>query len=443
MLSSNIKTGAFYLSLTINDRRIDRLFAERGAPPATPYLAPYPGSLKLGAVQLQLRPSKNLRDYVAQMEEGVAKGVAAGAHVICYPQYCGLLPLTLLPRLDRVIEELQQLEADERNYRDAFHLILESLSDFMLSTYAAVFSNLARYYQVYIMAGSTYVYEEGRITHRAYLFDPAGEIVGSQEKLALAPFEESFGVNKGSDLTLFHTSLGDLSILFEEDLQLFETTKIASHLGARIILTPGGQATVAEPANREEHRRLWPVLRAQEQGVFIVRSSLVGQLGLTFTGETGIYAPWAITKEKDGRWATVTDPNQSGVAVSRTDLARLAEGVDLLAADQNENFYRKELLPRYERRVGPLPVLDLRPQRRSPSSEILLELLDKMPLSPTVQEEEPLRESARLTAVEEFTQDIETAIRQEREDIIEQDPLEQLLHSDLILDEILREEREK
>ena len=94
MLANLVKTGAFFLSLTVNSRKVDKLFATRTSTAPTEYEPPLPGSLRVGAVQLYPKVNRTLREYVDQMEEGVKKAAAAGAHLVVYPQYTGCLLYT-------------------------------------------------------------------------------------------------------------------------------------------------------------------------------------------------------------------------------------------------------------------------------------------------------------------------------------------------------------
>ena len=353
MLSSDIRTGALILSFQVSGRKIEKIFASRGSAPALAIGEMTPKTLKVAAVGLESRPYKNLKAYLTHMEYLVRQAVEEEAGIVVFPQYTGLLPLTLLPGFGRILAQLEDLERDEKNLRDAFRLVIGTLGDFLWETYMATFGCLARRYGVYLMAGSIYECSGEKIFHRAYLFDPAGAIAGVQSKLLLSPFERTFGVEREEKLEVFPTLFGKVGILFEEDLAQFELSKILREQGANLILSPGGVLGGEELPCRE----LLPVFRTQERGLYIARAGMVNRIGLPVTGKAGIYGPFSLTSGKDGVLAQGASHTQGGTVVAHTDLTCLSKWEDLYTADHSPAFTRGRLLGLYDRQVD-LPVLE-------------------------------------------------------------------------------------
>jgi len=109
-------------------------------------------------------------------------------------------------------------------------------------TYFETFSNLAKKYQVYIVAGSVplpnykisngeVLYQEGALSpeiyNTSYLFDPVGKVIGYQDKVHLLELEQEEGLHLTAgnleDIKVFDTTLGKIGIAvcldsFKEDV---------------------------------------------------------------------------------------------------------------------------------------------------------------------------------------------------------------------------------
>ena len=133
-----------------------------------------------------------------------------------------------------------------------------------------IFSTLARWYRVYIMAGSYLLPEGDRVMNRAILYGPDGSFIGKQDKVHLMPIEKEWGISRGSKLEVFPTPLGKLAFPVCMDATYFETFRILEKQGAEIVMIP-----IANP----EPYNYWLALRG----------SGPGSRRLQFTG---LRAPW-------------------------------------------------------------------------------------------------------------------------------------------------------
>lgn len=336
MLRTDVKMGAFLLSYTVTPKKIGRIFDKNGPFFDRPQRPVPPEKRKVAALELTPRAFTGLEDYIQYLELAMAGAVATGAQLVLFPQWTGMLPLSLLPAFQKIKTDLERLEESDENYREAFWLLMENLAGFLRETHLNIFEQLAREHQVAILAGSLYWLEEGRITNRALLFGPDGQVQGTQDKLIISPLETRLGVTPGKTVGCWQTRAGRVGVLFEEDLTAYEPAKVAAELGAQVLLCPGGSIGKRPP--------LWsltPAFRTQEENCYLVRSSLTGELGFTFGGEAAAYAPYRLTARRDGMLAGYSPG--AGVAVGVVDPTHLTEGLEL--PDRNPLFCQQVLLP--------------------------------------------------------------------------------------------------
>ena len=104
--------------------------------------------------------------------------------------------------------------------------------------YLELFSGLSIRYDINIIAGSTFVQEEDYLYNVAFLFKRNGEIE-KQYKIHVTPNErEWWGVTPGSDIQVFDTDRGKISIQPGYDVEFPELSRIAVEKGARMIFVP-------------------------------------------------------------------------------------------------------------------------------------------------------------------------------------------------------------
>jgi predicted amidohydrolase len=323
--------------------------------------------VRVAAVQEQIAVLKTWQAYARRMHAFVRQAVEQGAQLVCFPEENGTLLLGQIPLIDLILKfasrrllESETKPGPETNRADILapgeksgipagrplaqdgglsvpHL-LAFFTPFIKSTFEAVFSELARGYGVYIMAGSTMLVENGQLFNRAYLFDPNGRLVGMQDKVHPIELEMAMGLTCGTELKVFDTHLGRLAFPVCMDATYFETFKILKHLGAQIVIIP--------IANQEDYdpnfalRGIWP--RVQESGIYGLKSALVGDLyGIHFTGKAGVFAPLELTPDHSGVIAEARTFDQDEVVVADLDLSKLDGFASVYAGDSNPALYRK------------------------------------------------------------------------------------------------------
>ena len=341
---SNWKTRLFlkYLHFQTRPSRIRRYLEHscRGERPAHP-LSPGGRLVRAAALQVELAMQRDPLDYAEEMRRYVEKAAGAGAQLVVFPENNGLQLFGMLPGIP-VQENHSNVPADSLDSASVLE-ILRHVGPVIRRAAVVTFSNLARLYNVHIMAGSFMHPEGSRVVNRAYLFGPAGELLGTQDKVHLFPTELNWGLAKGKDFKVFKTVLGTLAMPICMDATYFETFRILRHLGADIVTVP-----IANAEPFQEYRALrgiWP--RVQESLVFGVKSALVGQfMGMVFTGKAGIYAPLELTENRDGILGESSRPYGSSQVIADLDL-------DALQALRNHHPYLGDTNPALYRRYFP------------------------------------------------------------------------------------------
>ncbi|MFA7574650.1 MAG: nitrilase-related carbon-nitrogen hydrolase [Arcobacteraceae bacterium] len=138
-------------------------------------------------------------------------------------------------------------------------------------TYFDTFSNLAKKYRMYIVAGSVPLphyeisqgevfYQEGplspEIYNTSYLFDPAGRVVGYQDKVHLLELEQEGGLHLTAgnieDIKVFDTTLGKTGIAVCLDSFKEDVINRLREQDAEILIQPSANPVLWEKWQQEE-----------------------------------------------------------------------------------------------------------------------------------------------------------------------------------------------
>jgi predicted amidohydrolase len=297
-------------------------------------------SVTVAALQMQAKPYGSLAEYVVDMNLYIADAVNRRAQLICLPAFAGLLPMSFAPHFQAHRHRLiptgnPECPVDPHGLNE----VLSYLSDATFDAYFYTMSVLAARHSVYIMTGSTLYFEENELCHRAFLLNEEGELVGYQGKIAESPLEQELQIPPETEVKLFETPMGPVSILIGSDAYHFECARIASRLGAKMILCPNAFLDEYTPVDSS----LGPNMRAQENRIYAVQSSLVGETGLGFTLEGGgrIFAPNELLRHKNGVIAKTLGRHQPDIACISLDLDRLDAIRNPYTQDKNPQFMQK------------------------------------------------------------------------------------------------------
>lgn len=234
--------------------------------------------IRVAAAQYDIGSVQSWREYEAKITLWVERAVAQGAQLLVFPEYFSL-ELTALFGHENEANPARQLAA-----------LQESLPNFL-----ALFRQLAKAHQIYILAGTFPARAAEGFRNRAHLLGPGGAMV-FQDKLQITPFEaEQMLIRPGNDIKVFETSFGKLGVNICYDIQFPLIARYQAEAGAKLLLAPSCADSLAG-----YHRiRLSCQARALENQCYVIQAATV----------TCAQSAKAI-KVRIGAAAVYTPPNQ-------------------------------------------------------------------------------------------------------------------------------------
>ncbi len=211
-----------------------------------------------------------------------------------------------------------------QSLQEALLTMPESLRD----AYISAFSNLARQYEMILVAGSQYELDPAtqEMQNVSLVFGADGEIIGRQAKVVLG--SRDYGVNQPADgWGVISTEVGRIGILLGNDVLYPEPSRILAYQGADMLLAMGA---VTKPATYHKIRQA-ALARCQENQLYGMASFLVGPDPFTpddapkFVGKSAIFAPLEFTHRFTGVMVEVGSPLAEGVITAEWDYPALEE----------------------------------------------------------------------------------------------------------------------
>ena len=297
-----------------------------------------PEEVRIAALQVLFRQYQSAADYVADLNVYLSDAVNRRCQMVCFPAFFGLLSLPLSPRFDP--GALRPDPVTGLPQHALLHACLSDCSDYAYEIYFAAMSAFAARYRIFIMAGSTLYFENNLLTHRAFLFNNKGALVGAQDKLSLTPLEKALSINAAEELKAFETPLGTTCILTGSDVLHFELAAAAKSMGAQLLLNPAVFARQYTPVDTADGLNL----RVQEAGLYGVQSTLVGRANTcTLHGPACVFSPCEIAGPpgNNGVVARSNGRHAPDMAVGVLNMNRLGLLCDPLTSDSNPQFISK------------------------------------------------------------------------------------------------------
>ncbi len=261
--------------------------------------------VRLSAIQYMLRPIQCFEDFVHQVEFFVHSAKEYESQFVLFPEFFTMQLLSYLNERDpaRAVRRLAELTP----------------------AYQELFTRLAIENDLYIIAGTHPVEEEGRIFNAAHLFTPHGKVF-QQRKVHLTRSEKGpYQMSHGDAFCVFETDYGKIAILVCYDVEFPEAARIVSEAGAQILFVP---------SCTDERQGFWRVrycaqARAIENQVYVAMTGTVGNLPLvphmaTNYSQAAIMTPSDFSFARDGI-AAEGHFNQEQMVVADVDLALLEE----------------------------------------------------------------------------------------------------------------------
>ena len=94
---------SFWMSFRVTPKKIDALLSEKSGAAQNNAEFAAPEAVRAASVQLTARAYKDLRDYMDEVYLLAKNAVDAGAQVVVYPEYVGVLALTMLPLSKQIL----------------------------------------------------------------------------------------------------------------------------------------------------------------------------------------------------------------------------------------------------------------------------------------------------------------------------------------------------
>ena len=255
--------------------------------------------VRIGCVQS--RPLATFDEAIEEARRIAGGAVAAGAELVCLPEYCGGLKSE-----GGLLVPPSAVEAQ--------HPVLDALRGF------------ARESRVWILIGSIAVDGPGdRLVNRGYLVDDQGKIRTWYDKIFLfdvdlsptQQYRESAVVAPGEHAVVADTPWGRLGMTICYDLRFPQLYRTLAQAGAEILAVPAAFTRVTGEAH-------WHVLnraRAIENGAVVVAPCAVGAVpgGGAAYGHSLVVAPWGevLADGGDGVGYVVTTVDIETVAAAR------------------------------------------------------------------------------------------------------------------------------
>ncbi len=241
--------------------------------------------MNLVAVQANMKLSdyesaEHFRKKVMQLSEKALDGLPDAPTLLAFPEVIGLPLLLSLGYFEKVRKQTSIRGVMLSYLKTAWRQILQAawkhkqlgLSSLYLAqavpaylAYKDAFSEAAKTYGVYLIAGSIFlphIEEEaargvhvanGQVFNTAFSFSPKGNLLGRTKKVYLTPGAESgSGLSKGSlsDLQPISTALGKVGVAICLDAFYSSVIEHFDSLGTEIIVQPS--------ANHADWQRPWP-----------------------------------------------------------------------------------------------------------------------------------------------------------------------------------------
>lgn len=161
-----------------------------------------------------------------------------------------------------------------------------------------IFSECARSYNTYIIAGTIINRREGKLYNTSLLFDRKGDIVGSYDKVHLFDAlnasdkdKESHMITGGHRLLIHEADFGRIGTMICYDIRFPELARTLALQGVQYLFVP---AAFYMP--RFDHWQSLIQAAALQNSMYVVGANLFGKLGNTsgFCGRSLIADPWGI-----------------------------------------------------------------------------------------------------------------------------------------------------
>ncbi|MER2599901.1 MAG: nitrilase-related carbon-nitrogen hydrolase, partial [Caldilineales bacterium] len=181
--------------------------------------------------------------------------------------------------------------------------VLLKQPDLLWDSYASLFSDIARYHGMVVVAGSGYLADpgDGAVRHTAAVFGPDGSLLGTQAAVSLAHDEHPL-VEPARLWQAIATPLGRLGVLIGNDVLYPEAGRMLAYDGAEMIVGLGAASETVQ----YHRQRLGLLARVEDNQIYGALSFSAGYNPFTagdeepYVGRSLIAAPASMTPRYNG-----------------------------------------------------------------------------------------------------------------------------------------------
>ncbi len=261
--------------------------------------------VRLGLIQWQMRPYKNLDDVMQQAEYFIDAVSGYRSDFALFPEFFNA-PL--------------MAAYNDHSESDAIRKMAEFTTDIV-----SRFSKLAVSYNINIITGSMPEMEDERLYNVGYLCRRDGT-VDRYEKLHVTPDEDKvWGLKGGSKLQAFDTDCGKIGVLICYDVEFPELGRLLAEEGIDILFVP----FLTDTQNGYSRVRSCAQARAIENECYVAIAGSVGNLPNVHNmdiqfAQSMVFTPCDFAFPTNGVKAEAT-PNTEMILIADLDLDLLTE----------------------------------------------------------------------------------------------------------------------
>jgi predicted amidohydrolase len=305
-------------------------------------------NIRVSCVQRQIHLVNNIERYIDMLCGFIDQAVKEDSYLIIFPENNFFDLFGLIPGFSFLNQILNKKaikvkdEEKESHLKESDHFlttVFKGVAKPIEAGIKRIVSLLAKEYGIYIYTGSYILKEKDEIYNAGSLFDPEGNLVGTQKKMHLTDFEVKLRIKRVSKMEAYSLPFGKVVCPICMDATYFETFRIAREIGADMVILP--IANLEEYSTWKALRGIWP--RVQESYLYGLKSSLNGWIaGMHFTGKAGIFAPLSMTEKKDGVLSLSPSYEGSHLITANLNLKRLYKAREKAEYHEDRNIEFEE-----------------------------------------------------------------------------------------------------
>jgi len=264
--------------------------------------------IRVASLQYYIRPVQTFENFHDQVASLVETAKDYKCDLLVFPEYFTVQLLTLGNVRRPICEQVRDLAKQ-------------------VPRFVELIRDLARKYELHIVAGTIPVMEDGsdRLFNECFFFGPTGKF-GVQGKMHMTRFEsEDWNISACSGLRIFETVFGKLAITICYDVEFPEIARAAARHGVHLLVVP----SCTDDRQGFLRVRYCAQARAIENQLYVIHSSTVGSLPMVPAvslnyGQASILTPSDFAFSRDGILAE-GNPNQEMMVIGELNLKTITE----------------------------------------------------------------------------------------------------------------------